>query len=67
VKRRFKRITHALYISRFRAYIEKGETATQKWESNNNYVYHKFEQARESYLPVHNLDLRRWGLENAKQ
>lgn len=67
VKRRFKRVTYSTYISRFRAYIEKGGTRTQKWENVNNYVYHKFEQARESYLPVHDLDLRRWGLEKAKQ
>ncbi|CAF1504101.1 unnamed protein product, partial [Rotaria sordida] len=52
VKRRFKRVTHSSYISRFRAYIEKGGTRTQKWENINNYVYHKFEQARESNLPV---------------
>ncbi|CAF3411410.1 unnamed protein product [Rotaria sp. Silwood2] len=67
VKHRFQRVRDLSYISRFRAYIEKGGTRMQKLENVNNYVYHKFEQARQSYLPVHDLDLRRWGLEKAKQ
>jgi hypothetical protein len=33
----------------------------------NNYVYHKFEQARESFLPVHDLDLRRWALKKVQE
>jgi hypothetical protein len=67
VQHRFKRVRDLSYIRRFRAYIEKGGTRLQKLESVNNYVYHKFEQARQSYLPVHDLDLRRWSLEKARQ
>ncbi|CAF2900915.1 unnamed protein product [Rotaria sp. Silwood2] len=45
VKHRFQRVRDLSYISRFRAYIEKGGTRMQKLENVNNYVYHKFEQA----------------------
>ncbi|CAF4656812.1 unnamed protein product, partial [Rotaria sp. Silwood2] len=67
VKRRFRRVTDFSYLSRFRSYIEKGGTQKQKLENINNYVYNKFEQARELFLPVHDLDLRRWALKKAEQ
>ncbi|CAF4278173.1 unnamed protein product [Rotaria sp. Silwood2] len=46
VKRQSKCVTNSSYIARFRAYIEKSGTKTQKLENINNYVYHKFEQAQ---------------------
>ena len=67
VKHRFRRVTDFRYLSRFRLYIEKGGTRKNKLENINNYVYDKFEQARESLLPVHDIDLHRWSLQQAAQ
>ncbi|CAF3057194.1 unnamed protein product [Rotaria sp. Silwood2] len=67
VKHRFRRVKHSIYLSRFRSYIEKGGTQQQKMEILNNYVYHKFEHAWELFLPVHDLDLRRWALNKAQE
>ena len=67
VQRRFRRVRDSTYLSRFRSYMQKEGTKCEKMENINNYVYNKFEQARELFLPVHDLDLRRWALKKAEQ
>jgi len=65
VMRRFPRITHRRYLSRFRTYLQNNGTKKQKIDCINDYVYEKFENARLRFLPVHDRDLCRWGRQKA--
>ena len=65
VKHSFQRIPHQTYIARFRHYLEKHGTKKQKLHKIDDYVSDMFDRARESALPVHDIDLRRWALKKA--
>ncbi|CAF1365076.1 unnamed protein product [Adineta ricciae] len=65
VKRNFQRIPHQTYIARFRHYLERHGTKKQKLDKIDDYVFDMFDRARESVLPVHDIDLRRWALKKA--
>ncbi|CAF3058441.1 unnamed protein product [Rotaria sp. Silwood2] len=67
VKHMFRRIPNPQYITRFRKYIEAGGTKKQKIDDIDTYVYHQFENARHRLLAVHDIDLRRWGLQKARE
>lgn len=67
VKRRFRRVPNPQCIARFRTYIESGGSKRQKLEIIDTYVYDRFEDARYQYLSVHDLDLRRWALQKARE
>ena len=56
---RFRRVPHQQYISRFRQYLETHGNKKQKLENVDEYVFTKFEKAREQQLPVHDVDLKR--------
>ena len=62
---RFKSIPHRQYIARFRHYIDQHGTKPEKIQTVDNFVYDKFEEARENALPVHDRDLKRWALQKA--
>jgi hypothetical protein len=66
LQHRFKRVSHIRYLARFRKYIENHGTKKQKLDDIETSVYEKFEAARESCLPVHDLDLKRWALQRAQ-
>jgi len=57
VKHRFRRVTDSRYLGF--VCLLKRRNKTAKVRNINNYVYHKFERARKSFLPVHDIDLRR--------
>ena len=63
----FRRIPNPQYITRFRKYVEAGDTKKQKIDDIDSYVYHQFESARNKLLAVHDIDLRRWGLQKARE
>jgi hypothetical protein len=67
VQRRFPRVTYQQYILRFHHYLEAHGTKKQKIEKVEEYVFDKFENAREQQLPVYDLDLKRWTLMNARE
>lgn len=67
LRHRFRRVTHPIYLSRFRVYVEKCGTTRERIENVNNHVYQKFEEAREKGLPVHDIDLRRWASIQARE
>lgn len=67
LRHRFRRVIHPIYLSRFRTYVENYGTTREKVDSVNNHVYQKFEEAREAGLPVHDIDLRRWALVQARE
>ena len=64
-KHQFKAVPCQQYISRFRHYIEQHATRREKMKIIDNFVYDKFEEARENVLSVHDHDLKRWALEDS--
>ena len=63
----FRRIPNPQYITRFRKYVEAGGTKQQKIDDIDSYIYHQLESARYKLLAVHDIDLRRWGLQKARE
>ena len=59
VKRRIRHVPDPQCIARFRKYIEAAGTQQQKMEMADKYVHDRFEHARNEYLSVHDIDLRR--------
>ena len=66
-KHQFKAVPCQQYISRFRHYIEQHGTRLEKMQIIDNFVYDKFEEARENVLSVHDHDLKRWALQKAAE
>lgn len=66
VQHTFKRIPHQSYMARFREYVEKGGTNKEKLESLENRVYNSFERARDLLCPVHDMDLKRWAIQESR-
>ena len=66
VKHQFRRIPYQYYLARFRTYIEESGTKKQKIDSVEDFVYDKFERARELLRPVHDIDLKRWAQQQAR-
>ena len=64
---RFKSVPHRQYIARFRHYIEQNGTKREKTQGIDDFDYDKFEEARDSVLPVHDRDLKRWGIQKAAE
>ena len=66
VKHQFQRIPYQYYLHNFCKYVEHGGTKKQKVDSVDDFVYHKFEYARDLLCPVHDIDLRRWAHQQAR-
>ena len=60
VKNRYRSISDQNYISRFRKYLAQQGTKRQKTQNVDKIVYNKFLNAREQYLPIHDIDIQRW-------
>jgi hypothetical protein len=67
VQHRFRRVPHRQYLGRFRKYVESHGTKKQKVDDIETFVYERFEAARESCLPLHDLDLKHWALQRAQE
>jgi hypothetical protein len=66
VKHQFQRIPYQYYMARFRKYIEQQGTKKQKVNSVDDFVYNRFECARDLLYPVHDIDLKRWAHQQAR-
>ena len=66
VKHQFRRIPYQYYLARFRTYIEESGTKKQQIDSVEDFVYDKFEGARELLRPVYDIDLKRWAQQQAR-
>jgi len=62
---RFRFVPHRQYIARFRHYIEQDGTKQEKMKIIDDFVYEKFEEARDAALSIHDRDLKRWTLQKA--
>lgn len=63
----FRNVKNRKYIERFRKYLENGGTKHQKLDEIDHYTYEKFEKARSEFLFVHDVDLKRWALQKARE
>ena len=66
VQSRFKRMKDRNYIRRFRIHIANNGTKVRKLILIDSFVYEAFNDARVKLLSVHDIDLKRWALEKAK-
>ena len=58
IKHRYRSIPSQNYISRFRKYLSQQGTKPQKIQDIDAIVYDKFVNAREQYLPIHDVDIQ---------
>jgi len=54
-------------IRDYQEYVNKGGTNHQKFSRISRNTFNKFKNSRENYLPVHDLDLKRWALKFARE
>lgn len=66
VQHAFRRVTHPMQLKRFREYVANNGNRRQKLERVEHFVLDRFRSARNNNLPVHDLDVRRWALSQAK-
>ena len=59
IKHRYRSIPSQNYVCRFRKYLSQQGTKRQKIQDINAIVYNKFVNAREQYLPIHDVDIQR--------
>jgi hypothetical protein len=64
---RFRKVKNRKYIERFRKYLESGGTKQEKLDEIDQFTYNKFEKARSEFLFVHDVDLKRWALQKARE
>ena len=62
----FPRVTYPMQLKRFRVYVESDGNRRQKLNRVRAFVLDKFRSARSNYLLVHDLDLQRWAISQAK-
>jgi hypothetical protein len=67
IHHRFRTLPHQSYVSRFRKYIENNGTRNHKLQEIDKVVYQKLIEARERYLPIHDIDLQRWALKASRE
>ena len=64
---RFPKVKNRSYIERFRKYLESGGTKKQKLDQIDQYTYNKFEKARSKFHFVHDIHLKRWASQKARE
>lgn len=63
----FKSIPDRKCLSRIRKYVASHGTKRMKLNEIVNFTYTQFEKAREQFLSVHDIDLKRFALKKAKE
>ncbi|CAF1486908.1 unnamed protein product, partial [Didymodactylos carnosus] len=61
------KVKNRSYIERFRKYLESSGTKKQKLYQINQYTYNKFKKARSEFHFVHDIHLKRWTLQKARE
>ena len=63
----FQNVRNRKYIERFRKYLENGGTKKQKLDEIDKHTYEKFKEARSGFLFIHDIHLKRWALQKARE
>jgi hypothetical protein len=67
VQHRYRLIKQRSQLRRIRKYVKEFGTKRQKLEKIDQFVFDRFNKIRNSFLPVHDQDLRRLAIAKAKQ
>ena len=67
LQHRFRRVRHDVYLTRFREYRANCGTTREKYKRISSYTWDKFLSSRAINRAVHDVDLRRWALEKARE
>jgi Tc5 transposase-like DNA-binding protein len=63
---RYRKIKYNMQLQRIKQYVEDEGTKYQKYQRINDFVFAEFTRAKESYLPIHDSDLRRLAIKKAR-
>lgn len=63
---RYKRIKSKQQLQRIKKYVKDEGTKFQKLQRIDEFVYGEFIRARESYIPVHDSDIKRLAIKKAR-
>ena len=63
----YKKLKNPTEVSRIRKCVAKGGTNFHKYGMIQDFVWKKFQLARSRYLPVKDIDLKRWNLQKSKE
>ncbi|CAF3780597.1 unnamed protein product [Rotaria sp. Silwood1] len=66
VQHAFRRVRDPMQLKRFREYVANNENHRQKLKHVEHFVLDRFRSACNNNLPVHDLDVKRWALSQAK-
>lgn len=66
LRNRYKNIKYKQQLHRIKQYVKVQGTKAQKLQRLDEFVFAQFTRARESYLPVHDSDLRRLAIQKAR-
>jgi len=66
IQHEYPRVTHRMQLKRFREYVENNGNRRQKLDRVEIFVLNKFDDARANSLPVHEVDIQRWALYQAR-
>ena len=65
VQHTYPRVKDRKQLKRFREYVEKNGTRSQKIRRIEQFLVAKFSDARDEYIPVHDADIQRWAISQA--
>ena len=66
IQHAFPRVKDRKQLQRFRDYVERNGNRSHKLQRIERFTINRFQHARQECLPVHDLDIRRWALAQAK-
>ena len=64
-KKNFKQVKQPNYIIRFRNHLLNFGSRTEKLELIKKFVFKKFISSCQAFLPVHDIDLRKWAIQKS--
>ena len=67
IQKNFKRIKQPNYITRFRSHLFNFGSRNEKSDLIKKFVFDKFVMSRNAFLPVHDIDLRKWAIQKANE
>ncbi|OXA46117.1 Tigger transposable element-derived protein 6 [Folsomia candida] len=66
-KQQFSKVRKPHYLTRWKKHIQMGGTKFELFMHIENFVSHQFRLCREQFLPVHDMDLKKWAIVKASE
>jgi hypothetical protein len=67
IQHNFPRVKHRCYLTNFKKYYDQGGARYEKIDKVRQFMYEKFEKARNLHLAVHDEDLKIWAIEKSRE